>query len=49
MEFVDLIISTMNQILTQVFDLANNTALKEWGVKAVESIADKTMQDMPKI
>lgn len=49
MEFVSLIISTMDQILEQVFDLANNPVLREWGMNTVEDIADKTVQDMPKI
>lgn len=49
MEFVTLLMSTMDQVLAQVFDIANNTVLREWGIKTVESIADKSLQDMPKI
>lgn len=49
MEFVTMLMSTMDQILAQVFDIANNTVLREWGIKTVESIADKSLQDMPEI
>ena len=49
MEFVTLIISTMNNLFGQVFDIANNSILKEWGLKRVENIADKTLQNMPHI
>ena len=49
MEFVSLIMSTMEQLLEQVFDLANNEVLRDWGVKTVENIADKTKDDMPPI
>jgi len=48
-EFVTLIISTMNNLFDQVFDIANNLILKEWGVKTVENIADKALQNMPHI
>ena len=49
MEFVALIMSTMDQLLEQVFDLANNEILRDWGIKTVENIADKTKDDMPPI
>lgn len=49
MEFVSLIISAMDQIPEQVFDLANNPVLREWEIKTVEDIADKTVQGIPKI
>lgn len=49
MEIVALIMSTMDQLLEQVFDLANNEVLRDWGVKTVEDIADKTKADMPPI
>lgn len=49
MEFVALIMSTVDQLLEQVFDLANNEILRDWGISTVENIADKTRQDMPSI
>ncbi len=49
MEFISLVMSTIDQILEQVFDIANNAVLKEWGKNTVEGIADKALQDMPKI
>lgn len=49
MEFVSLIMSTMDQLLEQVFDFANNEVLRDWGIKTVENIADKTKDDMPPI
>lgn len=49
MEFVTLIISTMNNLFEQVFDIANNSILKEWGLQTVENIADKALQNMPHI
>ncbi len=49
MEIVALIMSTMDQLLEQVFDIANNSVLKEWGIKTVENIADKSLQSMPEI
>jgi len=49
MEFVTLIISTINNLFAQVYDIANNSVLKEGGLKTVENIADKTLQSMPHI
>lgn len=49
MDFVTLIMSTMNNLFAQVYDIANNSVLKEWGLKTVENIADKALQNMPHI
>ncbi|HSB83922.1 MAG TPA: hypothetical protein VLD64_05490 [Nitrosarchaeum sp.] len=49
MDFATLIMSTMNNLFAQVFDIANNSVLKEWGLKTVENIADKALQNMPHI
>jgi hypothetical protein len=49
MELITLITTTMDGLFQQVFNIANDSILKEWGVKTVESIADKALQNMPKI
>ncbi|WP_179366242.1 hypothetical protein [Nitrosarchaeum sp. AC2] len=49
MEFVTMIMAVMNNIFEQVFEVASNDVLKEWGVKTVESIADKALQNMPQV
>lgn len=49
MEIISLIMSTMDQLLGQVFEIATNEVLRDWGIKTVENIADKTKEDMPSI
>ncbi|MFB5627458.1 MAG: hypothetical protein ACE5R5_04605 [Nitrosarchaeum sp.] len=49
MELITLITTTMDSLFQQVFNVANDSILKEWGVKTVENIADKALQNMPKI
>lgn len=49
LELVELIMLTMDRILEQVFAIASNPRLEEWGIKTIEKIADKVASDMPDI